>query len=337
MDGRVRAALMNGRVRAAGADAQLGAPVDSDASQHGAFQHLALLYEDEHEYLAEVPAFVRAALVRGDPVLVAVPGSRIGQLREVLGAESRRVVFVDMAEAGRNPGRLIGAMRDFADSRPGRRVSAVGGPAWAARSPGELREAARHEALSNLALADVPMTALCPYDAARLPADVLTAAEQTHPLLACPGGPAPSTAFLGSVSMPAQCLAPLPPPPPGAQSLGYITDLAPVRQFVIRRAALAGLPPHRASDLVIAVSELAANTLCHTRGGGTVRVWRAGDELVCEVADRGWIRDPLAGRQLPAGNSGGYGLWVVNQVCDLVETRSGPAGTTTRCHLSLQG
>ena len=321
---------MDGRFRAAGADVLLAAPVDSDA-----FQHIALLYESDDAYLTEVPAFVRAALARGDPVLVAVPAGRIGALRDVLGAESRQVAFTDMTEAGRNPGRLIGAMCDFADSHRGRPVSAVGEPAWPARSDAELREAARHEALSNLALADVPMTALCPYDAVRLPADVLAAAEQTHPLLAGSGGPVQSPAFLGSGGIPAQCLAPLPSPPPGARSLGYITGLADVRHFVIRCAAAAGLPPDRASDLVIAVSELAANTLSHARGGGTVRVWRTGDEVVCEVADGGWIRDPLAGRQPREGASGGYGLWVVHQVCDLVETRSGPAGTITRCHLSL--
>jgi hypothetical protein len=43
----------------------------------------------------------------------------------------------------------------------------------------------------------------------------------------------------------------------------------------------------------------------------------------------------MAGRKRPPPDSDGQGLWVVNDVCDLVETRSGPAGTTTRVHFRL--
>jgi hypothetical protein len=33
--------------------------------------------------------------------------------------------------------------------------------------------------------------------------------------------------------------------------------------------------------------------------------------------------------------AGGYGLWLVNQVCDLVQARTGRAGTTIRLHMRL--
>lgn len=93
--------------------------------------------------------------------------------------------------------------------------------------------------------------------------------------------------------------------------------------------------PQRAADLVVAAGELAANTLAHIPSSGTLRLWHTADELVCEFTDHGWIQDPLAGRLRPDDGRGGYGLWVVNQLCDLVETRTGPSGTTTRCHMSL--
>jgi hypothetical protein len=52
------------------------------------------------------------------------------------------------------------------------------------------------------------------------------------------------------------------------------------------------------------------------------------------VRDRGWIRDPLAGRVAPRENKAtGRGLWLVNQLCDLVQLRSSPAGTTLRLHI----
>ncbi len=322
---------MDSRPPAAGAEVELAAPGDS-----GAFCHAALLYADDGEYLAAVAGFVRAALRRGEPVLVAVPGDRAQVLREALGSDARQVGFADMTEAGRNPGRIISAMAEFAASHRGQPVSAVGQPVWPARRAGECLEAARHEALSNLAFAEVAMTALCPYDAASLPGGVLARAQQTHPLIAHPSGLAPSPAYLGPGNIPAACLAPLPSPPPQAKTFTYRGDLQPVRELAGRYAEVAGLPPDRAADLVVAVGELAANTLAHTPGAGTVRLWQTSDGFVCEIADQGWIKDPLAGRLRPATDGhGGYGLWVVNQVCDLVETRTGPGGTTTRCHTSL--
>jgi anti-sigma regulatory factor (Ser/Thr protein kinase) len=89
--------------------------------------------------------------------------------------------------------------------------------------------------------------------------------------------------------------------------------------------------------LVIAISELTANTLRHTGGGGTVQVWRTSEEIICQVADTGQIADPLARYQARSDELvGGNGLWVVNQVCDLVQARTGQAGTTTRVHMRLR-
>ena len=66
-------------------------------------------------------------------------------------------------------------------------------------------------------------------------------------------------------------------------------------------------------------------------------MWHDGDELLCEIHDKGTLADPLAGRRRPAPDAaGGHGLWLVNQLCDLVELRSGPAGTTVRMHMALR-
>jgi anti-sigma regulatory factor (Ser/Thr protein kinase) len=95
-----------------------------------------------------------------------------------------------------------------------------------------------------------------------------------------------------------------------------------------------GLPERRARDLVLCVSELAANTIRHATGRGTLRVWHDTDEIVCQLSDRGHIKDALAGRLRPEpGAMGGHGLWIVHQACDLVELRSGQRGTTIRLHM----
>jgi hypothetical protein len=52
------------------------------------------------------------------------------------------------------------------------------------------------------------------------------------------------------------------------------------------------------------------------------------------VSDTGQITDPLARHRVPADEElGGKGLWLVNQVCDLVQARTGRTGTVTRLHM----
>jgi anti-sigma regulatory factor (Ser/Thr protein kinase) len=129
---------------------------------------------------------------------------------------------------------------------------------------------------------------------------------------------------------------PLPPAPPGAMSYTYTTDLAAVRAVVYRYARQAGLPESRAIDLVLAVSEVAANTVRHARSPGSLKIWYDTEEIVCQIQDEGTITDPLAGRRQPSLEAmGGHGLWIVNQVCDEVEIRSDETGTTIRLHMDL--
>ncbi len=299
------------------------------------FRHLAFFYRSTGEYQAGAGGFIRAALARGSAIFVAVPMARAGPLRESLGADAGHIHFTDMAELGRNPGRIIAALRAFADRHPGGEVTYVGEPVWPARSPPELAESARHEALVNLAFAGQPVGALCLYDQAGLSRSALADAERTHPELMGPEGTKPNAAYLGPGVLPPACDEPLPPPPPGAASFSYLSDLRPVRALVTALATRAGLPPERAADLVLAVSELAANTLSHTPAGGELCCWRTPGALVCEVSDQGWIGDPLAGRQQPRQDGHGHGLWLVHQVCDLVELRTGPGGSTIRLHMRL--
>lgn len=129
---------------------------------------------------------------------------------------------------------------------------------------------------------------------------------------------------------------PLPVPTSGAMYHTYCTDLSQVRALVLQYAREAGLSESRANDLVLAVSEVAANTLRHTRSSGTMALWRDESEVVCDIHDEGTITDPLAGRRRPALDaSGGHGLWLVHQVCDLVELRSDSSGTTIRMRMAI--
>ena len=125
--------------------------------------------------------------------------------------------------------------------------------------------------------------------------------------------------------------------PSAAMSLTFTTDLSAVREFVRHCAKEAGLAEARAIDLVLAVSEVAANTLRHAKSAGTLDIWHDANEIVCQIKDKGFIADPLAGQRRPTADAaGGHGLWIVNQVCDLVELRSDESGTTIKLHMALR-
>lgn len=135
-------------------------------------------------------------------------------------------------------------------------------------------------------------------------------------------------------AVPSRPSQPLSPPAPVFHT--YRTDLSKVRGLVMQQSLAAGLTEDRANDLVLAVSEVAANTLRHTDSSGTLIIWHDRNEIVCEVHDEGTIADPEAGRRRPAaGANGGHGLWLVRQVCDLVELRSDRSGTTIRMHIRI--
>jgi anti-sigma regulatory factor (Ser/Thr protein kinase) len=108
-------------------------------------------------------------------------------------------------------------------------------------------------------------------------------------------------------------------------------DLATLRQLVAGEARQVPLSEERRTALTVAVNELAANSVVHGGGSGTLQLWREPDAVVAEVRDEGWIRDPLAGRRRPEPSQiHGRGLWMVNQLCDLVQVRSGRSGTRVR-------
>jgi anti-sigma regulatory factor (Ser/Thr protein kinase) len=194
----------------------------------------------------------------------------------------------------------------------------------------------QHEALVNLAFAGQPVSVLCPYDA-RLPARVLADVAATHPCLVQDGVVRPSADFAPDRAVD-RTASPLPEPPVAAVFAFDGPRLAAARRFVRKEASAAGLEGERVLDLVLAVGELAANSIRHGGGRGTVRVWTepaedGGDLLVAEVADGGRLTDPLAGRR-PAttGQLSGRGLLMVHHLADLVRTSTGPGGTTTRTY-----
>ena len=302
------------------------------------FRHEALLHGGDDGFLDGAFPFVQEGLEAGEPILVAVGPAKIAQMRDALGADADEVHFADMRELGRNPGRITPAWHEFLGEHAGEAggVRGIGEPVWAGRGPAELSECQLHESLLNLAFADTQgFRLLCPYDVDALDAHVVHEACCSHPVVLEAAGGRASLDFRSEVELLAPFDAPLAPPDGPAQTLGFEHDgLSDVRALVAHGAADAGLAGERTSDIVLAVSEIAANSLRHGGGRGVLRVWLQDGSLVCEVRDRGHIRDPLAGRHQPKpGQPGGWGLWLAHRVCDLVQVRSNPTGTVVRLRM----
>ena len=314
-------------------------------------RHTALFYGTAREFLDSTVRFVRGGLAADEAVLVTLPGPHVDLLHTALGPLAEDVQFIDMFELGRNPARIIPQIRAFLDPVAGTRSRFVGEPFWPERTSAEARETARHEALLNVALADARLSVLCAYDWTRLDEDVLGDAGRTHPELVVRGERRPSVLYPAPPTANDGLGGPLPPPPPDAPLLQFTrSDLPSLVEVIWRAGTLLDLPTDRVRDLMYAASEVAMNTFKHGGGDGELRLWQDSEHrgLVCEVRDRGVLRDPFAGRRDPAASqlctnspragadSGaglGRGLWLANQHCDLVEIRSDRCGTTVRLHL----
>ena len=300
--------------------------------QTAPFRHEVMLYDSAETFVDGAEPFIRGAVAAGEPIMVAIGAEKIDLLRSRLGEDGEGVVFADMAELGANPARIIPAWQAFVDAHAGSGpMRGIGEPIWAERSPTELVECQCHEALLNVAFADATdFHLICPYDTEQLHGDVIAEAERSHPYVA---GVA-SGAYRGDDAVP-QFAAPLTEPPADATEREISLDtLADLRRLTAVEAAHAGLPPQRVHDLVLSVHEIATNSLRHGGGHGVLRSWLEDDTMICEIRDRGRIASkPLVGRVRPAlGQMGGWGLWLANQLCDLVQLRELPDGSVVRLH-----
>jgi anti-sigma regulatory factor (Ser/Thr protein kinase) len=299
------------------------------------FRHEALIYRSGDEFLAHAVPFICTGVEAGEPVLVAVSDRNVGLLGRELGSAAAAVRFASIEELARNPARVIPFWQDFLEEHDGGPVRGLEEPIWPGRSQVEIDECERHESLLNLAFsAETPLSLLCTYDGSTLPEGVLGAVPHCHRFTI----DGPSTQSSGDYGpMRDNYAGRLPAPPSGAVSFEFDRgSLSEVRRRVGGIAEAAGLGDRATADLVLAASELAANSIAHGGGGGTVWTWLEGARLIVDFEDGGWISEPLAGRVRPAiTQEGGRGLWLANQLCDLVQIRSSAAGTTVRLQVAL--
>jgi anti-sigma regulatory factor (Ser/Thr protein kinase) len=294
-------------------------------AHHG--QHDMLVYETDDELARQAGAFLCAGL-DGDAAVIAVgTHEKRSILREVIGARSAHVEFLDRDAVYTRPEDTL-ARYDLAARRllrKGVRAIRVYGELPVCKTRAQWNGWMGYEAILNRAFADRPIMILCGYDAREVPERVVA-----HGLLAHP------QVLLGELAVnphyrdPGELVRSVAQPPEP------LADMRPVlfgndREFRERLAhelATAGVPRERAGELLLAAVEVLANARYHGNGVRALRVGRAGDRFVCEISDFGaGVRDPLAGYLPPAPDAlAGAGLWIARQLTsclDLVQSADG--------------
>ena len=121
-------------------------------------------------------------------------------------------------------------------------------------------------------------------------------------------------------------------------------SLSALRASTQACAAQAGMPAERATDLVIALHELAANAVRHGAGSGRLRIWDHAGALYCRVDDDGSADGPPG--PIGAGSASqnladrwprepGHGLWLARQVADQLTLHADSRGTNAVITFSL--
>jgi len=296
-----------------------------------AFRHEALPYGTDTSLVEQVSRFLGPALDRGEPVLISTKAESLSSLEEAFQGHPL-LDLAPMEEVGRNPGRLIWLWRDFLDRNGAaeRTVWGIGEPIYAGRDAAEMVEGQIHENLLNQAF-DASEFALhlgCTYDTSSLPGDVIEEMGRSHPFI---GGDSRDNDQFQSADTKA-------PPAPLAPAL--IADdaftpfakesLGEMRRGLAVQARNCGVDETRIPDLLLAVNEIATNSIVYA-GAGSLGVWQENGRIVCEVRDQGHIGDAMVGRIRPATTEErGRGIWFAHQVADLVQFRSAPSGTRWR-------
>lgn len=301
----------------------------------GGFQHQALLYSGEAGFADGSIRFIREGLAAREPVLVAAVAPKIDLLRRRLGKQAELVHWTDMGGIGANPARIIPFWHEFVERHAGRGpVRGIGEPIWPERAGAELEESQHHEALLNLAFATgTDMTLLCPYDIQALPPPVIDEARRSHPVLVSRAGQRPSSDYRGLEAAVTTVTRPLSPAPPAVPEI-VLDDQAPLvlRSFLSGVACPVDLRPAQLDDLVLAIIAV-SNGFGDSRS--RLRVWSVDGSLVCEIRSSKRIYDPLAGREWPPSDRDSHrGIWMANQLCNLVQLRRIDSGTVVRLHMA---
>ena len=304
-------------------------------------QHEAVFYDGVDDFVAATLPFARDAVASGDPLIVVEPSEQLAALREALGSEADHAEFHEAADWYLSPGKAFKAYLGWVTLALERapRARTIGEPIWPTDWQAAVAEFAHYESVYNVIASDASIWSICPYDVSALPSEIVEHALATHPYVRRSAGVERSESFvdphLYCAHLAAREAAPDVLPAIRAREFRVTPDLGKLRGVVEAEALAANVAVHRIPEFLIAVNEVAMNALVHGGGDAWARTWAEERTFVCEVRDSGTgLSETLAGYEPPdVARERGRGLWLVRQICDLVEVQSRDGVTRVRLHL----
>jgi anti-sigma regulatory factor (Ser/Thr protein kinase) len=296
----------------------------------GPSHHNLYVYGDDGELVERVVPFLAEGLQEGEAVVCVVDPRKRAMLQPALAELAPRIDWIDRDGYYTRPEDALAGydahvrryLRNGAD-----RVR-VFGELPLCHTPRESDTWILYEALLNPAFAHHPITIVCGLDTREQPDDVLQGSWETHPRM-LKAHWLDNDHYDDPRSV-VRARTPEPEEVPPLTSLPPSIDARELRIRLLAEMSAAELSDADARELLIATGEVLANA--HHYGGGVraLRIGRADQGFVCEVADHGpGLDDPLAG-YLPPRPGRGAGLWVARQLTRRLEMISTERGLTTR-------
>jgi anti-sigma regulatory factor (Ser/Thr protein kinase) len=307
-------------------------PGDIRTEMPDPFRHEALPYGGHGEFVPSCAGVVEAGLADDRRVIMLAREESLAGVRDALGPAAEEVTFVPTDDHGRNPARITTMLDSFQAAGEGRRGLGINEWSGASRSPAARAETRLAESLLNVvALQAWPLDVVCLYDSDSLAADEFDEVRRSHPFLR---GEEANAAYEPDLAS-ALFAGPLIDRPDGVDPIDFgADDLADLRAHVREFARGCDIAPDRVDDFVLAANEIVTNSVRHGGGQGRLALWAAEPSVICEVTDNGHLAEPLAGRLAPPPRAdSGRGLWLANNLCDLVQIRSSQAGTVVRLYI----
>jgi len=297
-----------------------------------AMRHDAFVYDSDEDYAARSAGFLREGLDAGECCVVAHNRAGLALMRDALGPDADRTVFVNLSWTYTRPARAVAAyhgtfVRLLREAPSVRAVAEFQfGPSF-----DDWQEWQGYEAITNLAYDHLPVWVVCTYPANRLPDAVLDGVLRTHNEVLTDRW-AESERFEDPRDV-VRRLTPEPEPLPGLRTWSAGQDLERFREKLAGDLVAEGVPGAKALEMLVASTEVAANAVQHGDGIEAVRVGRVDGRFVCELIDRGeGFDDPVAGYLAPRPGRG-TGLWVARQLTWRLESFHSPRGFTVRLWL----
>lgn len=298
-------------------------------------RHQGVLYDGPDDFVRMVLPFVREGIETGDPVIAVAPKPSADALREALGDGAEEVELRYSHDWYLSPGKSLRGFLGFALDHPDATwVRMVGEPVWPVDWRAGIDEYAHYESVFNVVARDTATWALCPYDTAKLPDTILEHALATHPEIRAGTRLDVNPGYVDPDTYCAQLADGLSSPAAEARRIALTPDLRRLRALVEAEAAAAGVRGDRLRDFLTAVHEVLVNALVHGTGQATMRLWDERLSFICEVDSEGPTVSETTAGYIPVRDmaTGGRGLWIARQLCDLVQIHSRHGRTSVRLH-----